>query len=157
MPQLSSNAPRGLASLFLGRNLSTHSCPTPPKVSPLRKPKNPFSSRQSSGLCPRPHPQKTQGPAVCRLVVALHIWRGKKCRAKERVDSISERHRRETPQTTHSHTGSHTHTHRNIQTQAYMLTHCPAGHTNSMDWPEGGWDEGKMEGRALALSIRDPR
>lgn len=149
MPQLSTHAPRGLASLFLGRNLSTHSCPTPPKVSPLRKPKNPYSSRQSSGLCPRPHPQRTQEPSVCRLVVALHIWRGKKYRAKERVDSISERHRRgnttnNTLSCRFTHTLTETYRHRHTCSHTALLATQIAWTGQREAEMRGRWKEGPV-------------
>lgn len=92
----------------------------------------------------------------------MHIWREKT--AKERVDPISEQHRRKTHKhtligvPTHSHSQKYTDT----QTQAYMLTHhtqsashCSAGHqTGWTGQREAGL--GGMGGRALALPSGAP-
>lgn len=58
------------------------------------------------------------------------------------MDPVCERCRRETP-----HADSHTDTQKPYRLMAIwadMLhthsdSHCPAGHTNRMDWPKGSW------------------
>lgn len=74
---LAPTAPRGLAGLFLGRSLlSAHSHPTPPKGQPFQ------GAQETLPILPKswsvsPMPRGDQGPAVCRWVEELHIWRGK--------------------------------------------------------------------------------
>lgn len=101
-----------------------------------------------------PLPKGAQGPAACRWVKELHIWRGRNG-AKERVGPFSERC------TLHTNTPTHSETHRRTQRQQTV------SHTQSDSqlpcWPhkqnelaERRLGVGKTRERALAPSIRDP-
>lgn len=93
---------------------------------------------------PKSLPRRTQGPAVYRWVEELHIWRENT--EQRRGWILFVRCRRETP-----HADSHTDTRKPYRLTAIwadMLhtpsdSHCPAGHTNRMDWPEGSWVMGE--------------
>lgn len=140
-PTLAPTAPRDLASPSRsGSPHSAHSAPTDSLGTLAIQPESTVPALSSL-------PRRTQGPAVYRWVEELHIWR-ENTGAKERVDPVCERCRRETP-----HAASHTDTqkpHRLAAIWADMLhtnsgSHCPAGHTNRMDWPEGSWVRGECE------------
>lgn len=83
-----------------------------------------------------------------RWVEELHIWRENTRQRRGWI--LFARCRRETP-----HADSHTDTQKPYRLRAIwadMLhtrsdSHCPAGHTNRMDWPKGSWVMGERPWR----------